>query len=151
MSATFKVDGLNDILKRMEKVGDNIADKLTKKAARQGAKIFYDGVIAAAPRGPGRPKSYRVKSGEVRSIDYGHLADNIKLKITPKRYRNADDRYSAKYDVTTGDAFWAWFLEFGTVKMQPHPFMRPVLDSKAPAAIDQVTTVLKTGLTKAGQ
>lgn len=47
------------------------------------------------------------------------------------------------------DAFYATWVEYGTVKMAAHPYMRPAFESKKSAAVDAMGTYLAFWLPKA--
>ena len=48
------------------------------------------------------------------------------------------------------DAFYARFVEFGTVKTPPQPFMRPALEDNITPATEAMKTRLRARLKKAG-
>ena len=67
----------------------------------------------------------RVKPSKISSPGYKHIKDDIKMS------RIKDDKMGTKYRELYGGGKtgYKWkFLEFGTVKMSPHPFMQPSLD-----------------------
>ena len=53
-----------------------------------------------------------------------------------KRYRNLTLKFGKNKGQTVNmDAFYAGFLEFGTKRMQRHPFMRPAFEAKKMDAV----------------
>jgi HK97 gp10 family phage protein len=105
-------------------LGTEVATKVGVKADREAANVLKTMLITAAPFNPDSgPKMRRKKDGTVTIVDYGHLRGNIKVR----RQRARTQGYIV-YNVTTSRAFWGMFLEFGTVKMAPHPWYRPAVE-----------------------
>lgn len=77
-------------------------------------------------------------------VDTGRLRDSLKITAEDKTSRPAPGRKGAlsvqnNYCFITTDVHYAWFLEFGTSKMAPHPFMRPAFDVSARQVADGIT------------
>lgn len=64
-------------------------------------------IYNAAPIGPD-DRNQDTKSGKIK-LKYGKLRENIKKR----KARNYSDKSKSAY-ISTGDAFWGFFLEFGT-------------------------------------
>lgn len=139
------VSGFDDLYKALGDLGEAAASKRTATAAvRDGTRVLADGVQGAAPVGT-RPtrKYWKTRAGETRSADYGRLRDNIvirKAKPLKKTYTG--------YNITTGDAFWGVFQEFGTINMAAHPWMRAAIDAFKHAAIERVAESLRARISK---
>lgn len=73
------------------------------------------------------------KLGEAASVGVGKITKKAREALGEPR---GDPRY------------YAWWLELGTAKMQPHPFMRPAFEEKK--AVTLMTTVdeIRGGLTR---
>lgn len=84
------------------------------------AEGFAAHLRRVAPYDPARAGSSRL---------YGHLRENITVVEYP---RNLDRPYGA--EVTVGKAFWGYYLEYGTVRMNPHPWFRPAWEEWWPQA-----------------
>lgn len=68
-----------------------------------------------------------------------------------KRYRNLTLKFGKNKGQTVNmDAFYAGFLEFGTKRMQRHPFMRPAFEAKKMDAVNAVKSRMRRGLEKYG-
>lgn len=95
MSNTFRVDGVNEILAQLEQKGLDVV-KVKKDAMKQGAEFMQEKFKERAPH-----DDYFTKN----NLKYGTLKDNIRVGYNPVR---------DWYTVSTGDAFWGYFLEIGT-------------------------------------
>jgi HK97 gp10 family phage protein len=111
-----KMEGLVELKAALEALGTEVATKVGVKANRDAAKVLRDKLKQAAPF---------LESGSKMAEQYGHLRDNIKVGR-----RKAYNQGTIVHVVSTGKAFWGMFLEFGTVKMSPKPWYRPVFDDQ---------------------
>lgn len=117
----IKISGLNEALAILRKMPDRVRTRVLRGAVRAGATVMRRQVRANAPRGD---------EPSPASEKYGRLRDNIRiirLKRGPKTW--------AGYRVDTGDAYWGYFIEFGTVKMAPRAWFRPAVDTAAEASL----------------
>ncbi len=73
-------------------------------------------------------------AGQAPASDTGRLVGSIKTKYQPRELAGT----------VTASAKYAPFLEYGTRKMQPRPFMRPALANKS----KQVTAVIQREIAK---
>ena len=119
----IKIDGIEELDAQLVRLGSQVATEIAEEAVQASANALAEQWRLAAPYAPGyRIKSWATKAGVSRA-SYGHLRDNIRVfplksvKVTFVGYR-----------VTTGDAFWGYFLEYGTIKMRARPWARPTLD-----------------------
>lgn len=76
-------------------------------------------------------------------VDTGKLRDSLKITDSDKSSRPRPGRKSSlsvknTYCYITTDVFYAWFLEYGTSKMPPHPFMRPAFDTFSRQVVDGI-------------
>lgn len=93
-------------------------------------------------------------------IDDGVLRDSIgwtwgdvpKGAITVGRIAgNEHDRIAITIYAGGGDAFYAWFQEFGTVNMQANPFFFPVWRAEKRRARNNIRAAVRRGLKKASK
>lgn len=75
-------------------------------------------------------------------VDTGNLKKNIRTHD----HGTKGDTVTFTVDVTR-KAFYGKFLEFGTVKLVPKPFMRPAAESKAEEAVTVLGAVLGDAIT----
>ncbi len=126
------LEGYSELIEGLDGMAADVATKLGRKATREGAKLLLERIKERAPYGS-------LLAGAAKK--YGHLRDNLKVRLA-----RAQTEGTIVYKVTSGKAFWARFLEFGTKFIAARPFMRPATDASAQAVVDRVGTVLGVGL-----
>lgn len=131
---TIKIDGLKELEDALMMMAEEVATKRGAAALRKTANTFRDELKEVVPVSDGPTVRHRrLKSGEVRSYDYGHLRDNIRVqKGKPRK------AHTVLYQVTAGNAFWGKFLEYGTRFMRPRPWMRPLFDRRKHALTEEL-------------
>lgn len=146
MKTTVQVEGFAELDRALAALGPE-ATKVGRAALRGAANDVRDAVKAAAPVGTGSTKkSARNKGGDSRSYDYGRLRDNIRVREARARADN-----TVVMQVTTGNAFWSRFLEYGTRKMSARPFFRPAWDGSRDGALRTLQTRLGAGIERAAK
>lgn len=78
------------------------------------------------------------------AAQYGHARDNIRIGPVKAQKVNA-----VVYKVSTGDAFWLRFYEFGTVKQPARPTFRPIVERMKSEFIDLQIEAVNEGIAKA--
>lgn len=129
---TFKLKGLDSVLKQLESLGTKIGAKTLASGARQAFKPVLAAARALAPR------------------DSGELVAAIRLTVIKTRN---DDRVvvvglrigGTKAAKGVPPARRWHFVEFGTAHMQAHPFLRPAFDANA----ELVLSILRIEVQKA--
>jgi HK97 gp10 family phage protein len=109
--APIMVDGFQELDAQLAAIGATLATEAADEAVHASANLLQAAWTQGAP--------YR----EGERSKYGHLRTNIRVRKVDARKANA-----VVYAVTTGNAFWGYFLEFGTVAMAPHPWARPIVE-----------------------
>lgn len=130
----FEVQGLKQLGEKLAQMSDEMADKIARRSASAGARLIRDAARRNAPVDTGNLKAAIVyKYNRKSTLTAGY---NVATRVGTTR-----DIKAAK--AGTGalgkDAWYAFLLEYGTVKMAPRPFMGPALDSNAQKA----TNVMK--------
>jgi HK97 gp10 family phage protein len=110
-----KVEGVSELKAAFEQLGVEVSTRIGVRANREAARLLQSELIQAAPYDPREKK---------RAKNYGHLRDNIRI-----RRQRARNQGHITMNVTTGNAFWGNFLEFGTVRMPAQPWFRPIVES----------------------
>lgn len=137
-----RIEGLTELKAALAELSNEVATKIGVAADRKAANLMKDAMVAIAPYNPkGSIRSRTSKAGVVTKTDYGHLRDNIRVR----RARATTDN-KVVFNINTGNAFWGYFLEYGTVNMSARPFMRPAFDAFKGAAIDVQINELKVGI-----
>jgi len=137
----MKVEGLKELEDELLGLPGKIADQTLQAALTMAALPI---VNEARVKVPVAHAAYKLYGGG--TADPGWLRQHIVRKKVKKTSN------SAEVIVTITDKrqayFWK-FIEFGTSKMPPRPFMRPAFESKSSEALDRFVDRLKTGIEKA--
>ena len=128
----FNIDfsGFLDIAKEFDELSKAESTKVLRQAAYTGAAILRDEVRAKAPRRTGKLARNIVASSQ-RSRKSGEVSAGVYVRGSNKEGTNSDNSMKAK---DPRNAYYWRFLEEGTSKMPPVPFIRPAFDSKADEA-----------------
>jgi HK97 gp10 family phage protein len=149
-SVEIEVQGLKELQDRLIRLPDKIGNKVLASCLGSAAQVIQKEaqgrvIIAAKPyalygKGKGKGK------GQGKTIvNPGWL----KKQIVKKRVRQT--KSSAETIITfkdKGHSFIWKFIEFGTSKMKPHPFMRPAFEAAKQKAVDRFEERLKEQLDK---
>ncbi|UQD53305.1 hypothetical protein C0971_15705 [Bacillus methanolicus] len=103
MGASMELEGFVELQKRLNELGQK-GKKVESRAIQSGAKILADTIKKEVP---------------VSDIDHLHIRDDIQVTRTKRK----DGVAFADVGPGKETAWRAKFLEFGTVKMPPNPFM----------------------------
>lgn len=117
MKVTVDIKALEAALKALE---PKVEKKILKKGMRTGMKLIQQAAKEKAPVDTGLTK----KGIKVRAAKRSRKGIGIDVTIGEGDYK--------------GETYYAAFLEYGTSKMAPKPFMRPAYDSKK-AQAEQIT------------
>jgi HK97 gp10 family phage protein len=142
---TIKVEGLQELERRLKAFGPKIVRNGLRTSAYAGAKVMMNAVKETAPvrtgelranirafKRRGQPNEARYSVG-VRGLTrkFGNTPQNRRLRRVGKKYR------------VDGPGFYARFVEFGTSKMAARPFMRPAFLANTDRAIAAVKARLE--------
>ena len=140
---SVKVEGLSELRQRLLDLPPKLARKGLRGANFDGAEVlvkaaketsgFHDktgelrAAIGAFRRGYKEMEATHAVGVRGVTRVYGDTALNRKLK-----------RVGRKYRVAAGPALYGRFLEFGTSKMAPHPWLRPALFANVSRMVDAI-------------
>lgn len=140
-----KLEGAKELDAALAALDREVATKLGAKAVRTSASELHGALVEAAPYLPGdRVKQWKRSNGTVAQANYGHLRDNLKVRKVPKSKLRKP--HFILYQVSTGNAFWGNFLEFGTRYILPRPWMKPVFDRLKGKLLEIMTDTLRLGI-----
>ena len=138
-----RIEGGAQLAKALQSLPDRVSTRVLRSALIEAAEPMRDRMIALAPREPGKPD----------------IADDILIQPVT-RFRDDSDSVGDLVRVEEGSAavvigptkpfFYGKFLEYGTARMAPRPFMRPAFDTEGIKALQRVTASIWRALTKAG-
>ena len=135
----MKLDGLNEIIKNMEAIKDDLKGDPLRASLRKALTPIVDQAKSSAP------------------VDTGRLQDAIKTRPLPpddipSGFSDGQELFvvsSRKKDKDAPDNAWYWhFVEFGTNKQPAQPFLAPAFDSKRKEAIDVFVQEMRAQLEK---
>lgn len=151
MKVDVKVQGLNQLAKRISQLDNRVSGRIGRKATAAGARIIRDEAKSNVP------------------VDTGQLKDNIVVKklrgpkgkfnygvgLIAKEYKRTNNKTNRRKGIVgqsywRNNAYYGYMVEFGTVKMQAQPFLRPAFEAKKTAAAERIEDVLKTEIDKIG-
>lgn len=121
----FKFEGLKDLEMALHDLSDELGKKILNNAAMHGAELLRVAV------------EQEIKAKGL--VESGFLSGNI-LK---KRLKIDDPMVAVYMFGAFEDAYWDYFLEYGTYKMARRPFMLPAIEGSRGKALDKVEAVLR--------
>lgn len=151
---TFDVQGLPELVGRLEGLNFDLKRKGGRFALRKAANLIRDRAKANARRlnNPATPtdisKNIAVRWSGRHFKRTGDLLFRVGVRGGARQYANtranvrdgkAGQAYATAGDKTNpgGDTFYWRYLEFGTERMAAQPFMRPAMALNAQAAADE--------------
>lgn len=131
--SSIHLRGFDELQRNLASLSNDVATRAGQSAVTKGAQVVARAVKAAAPvGGQDTSRTYSTATGP-RTVRYGRLRDNIRVRRGRSR-----NRQNVSAIVSTGRAFWARFLEYGTRKMSARPFFKPAMDGAMDAALDNM-------------
>ena len=102
---SYELEGWEELERKLKRIGGDVnAQDVIEDALAEGGEYLKAALQAGAP--------YRT----------GQLRSNIVVS------RNGREKYSIRVG-PDGDGFYGRFLEHGTSRMPPHPWMRPTFEA----------------------
>lgn len=139
MKVNITITGASDLAKRLEQLPAAVSRTVQVNALKAGAEVIRDRAAALAPRSPGPGP---------------HLADDIVIgTISAARLERQDRGNEVVVEVgpslKPNDHFYGYFQEYGTIRHQAQPFMRPAFDTGAPLALTRILSAMWLAIRKA--
>lgn len=166
MPTTVKLEGLDDLLAKLQQLPDRIGNNAMRRSLRKGANVIKQAAVTKARalddpqtgdaiyknitvQGAGRKREQQ-EGGPMMRV--GVLGGARKQKLSKsgeysKRRRQRlgiqsldqlGEIAGAGAGNPGGDTFYWRFLEFGTSKMKAKPFMRPAMNENDGAAFNAI-------------
>lgn len=150
---TVKVEGLQELERRLRDFGPKVAANGLRSATYAGAKVFLNAARETAPVRTGTLRAHLVtkrRRTPANLAKYSVVVKGAKLTYSNTRLNRRLRRVGKKYQAD-GPAFYGKFLEFGTAKMAARPFMRPAFNNNTDAAIAAVAAGLRKAIDRAAK
>ena len=137
-----RVEGLDELAKALKELPKRLARNGLRASVYAGAKVIRDEARLKAPVATRQLGANQQPPGTLkRSIIMKQIPEQSDAQKQVffvavrhgKKYRN-----QGKKGNLSQDAYYAHFVEFGTVKMSPQPFMRPAFEGKKNEAVDAI-------------
>lgn len=123
MIGRVAMSGDKDLMRALNALGDRVKKQHLQAALEEAAEPMRQRMEDLATRGHVPP----------------HIEEHMTISTASKveGVRLHEDEAAVAIGPQK-DFFYGWFLEFGTVKMPPQPFMRPAFDAEHPGALRRV-------------
>jgi len=150
---TVNIRGLEDLQRKLEEIGHNVAKRGVRQALRAGAVPVREAMAAAAPKDSGFLSEHidiktRMDKDELAGAAF--IGPNSKAvyprgEVARELARKLGNRFARGTK-----QYFAWvvarFLEFGTRKMAKKPFMTQGWETSKQSALDAIIQKLKDNL-----
>lgn len=131
---TVGLKGLEETVRGFQNLGEASKKRIVRNASRAGATEMQKALKGAAPVGDVRSKA---------SEEHGRLSKNIKVEQL-----KAGGEFLPYYLVTTGKAFWGWFLDMGTKHIRPGYWFRNCVEITRPAILKKMVEGIRNSLVR---
>lgn len=126
MAKAFQVTGIKSIDQALAKLEPKVKKKMVKRAMRPAMKPILKAAKSNAPVDTGATK----RAIKIRAAKRSRTTMGIDVRIGEGDYK--------------GEQYYAAFVEYGTSKMEPKPFLRPAYDTgKDKAKTDTIEAIKK--------
>lgn len=134
------LEGAEVTAQALKDLGEPFAIKAMGSALRAAANVVKKEAKSRAPAGGGGRYRFPYRGKD-------KTPGTLRQAIVATARREQDGSITLLVGVTSGrrakhDAFYARFLELGTSKSPPRPFLGPSLDASAGAAVDRARVIL---------
>ena len=149
-----KIDGLDQVMKRLETMGPELRKKGLRTAMRAAANTVKKSAQAKAPVDTGAMrKNITIQAASRTAKRVGGVAFRVGVKggaLAPgSKVRYGRSRKGKKGGQAEGGSTWYFRLvELGTSKMPARPFLQPALRDNVSKIIGQVASDINTALDK---
>lgn len=164
-SVEFKISGLKEALAVLKALPSEIVSKRggpIRAALRKAAQPILKEAILNIRRIIAEPNIGGLPSKSLGALEASMRITILKFKgaeavsVGPRKIKQIyaktkanvrKGRVGKTYKVLP-PTYYAWFLEYGTERMRPHPFLRPAFDSKKVEAANLFASELNTSIGK---
>lgn len=127
MKTTVQMTGLRELGAALKELDSRVQKRIARSATAAGARVIANEAKARVP------------------VDKGTVKKNIRTaNLKPTQPGLQETAVGVRVKGKTADSAFHWrFLEFGTAKMSPKPFLRPAFEAKKEEAANKIKDQLK--------
>lgn len=139
---TIQLTGFKELAAALRELPERVARNGLRAAVNAGATVIKKQAITKAPEDTGAlkanfyQKQIREQSGPMQQTFYVGVRKGVAKYANNKANKRAGKAGQAYKD--DGTTFYWKFLEFGTSKMTPRPFLRPAFEQEKEAAVKAI-------------
>lgn len=130
MKTSIKVEGLRELGNAIKELDSRVQKRIARSATAAGARVIANEAKRLVHVDSGNVKK-NIRTANLKSNQPGVQETAVGVRVNGK---------------TKDSAFYWTFLEFGTAKMAPKPFLRPAFESQKMRAAERVKEQLATRL-----
>ncbi len=147
-SVTVNIEGLAELKRNVQELTAKVRKKVLGGAVAAGSRVVLREAKQKAPVKTGalreaikqrRSRKFSKQDFEVRQIGVFKVKGG---KYANTRVNRRLRRVGKEYESDPPEFYWR-FLEFGTVKMKPRPFLRPAFEARKREAADKIVSELR--------
>lgn len=150
MADLVRVDGLRELQAKLTALGVEYGAKAAynpvRNALNKAARVVRNSAKQKVRKKTGTLADNIIVTSKGRPDPNGLISSKVVVRSKAKPYKdNAKNRRSGKVGgsyKSYGPLFYARFLEFGTSKMRPYPFLRPAFEENKAALPEMIKNEL---------
>jgi len=133
MNMNMTITGAKELERKLLGMEPKLGRKVVRQALRKAAKPILARAKALVP------------------VVSGALKKSLKIRALKRKKHRYGVMVATSEGWFKGDEFYGAFVEFGTSKMPPHPFMRPAFDAEKKNAEQIIAAELRKGIEQVGK
>lgn len=154
-TSEVRIEGLEELARALKELPKRLARNGLRASVYAGAKVIRDEARLKAPvatkaLGPNQQPPGTLKRAIIMK-QIPEKSDAQKQVFHVAVRRGKQYRKQGKKGTLSQDAYYAHFVEFGTVKMSARPFMRPAFEGRKNDAVEAIRTRLAERVEAAAQ
>lgn len=142
-SLTVEIKGLKELLDALESIPEKIAKNGLASAVSNGAAVIRDEAKVRAPYYTGSipdghpPAGTLKRSIFIKRNPTGNSL-NVSFSVFVRKHYTKGGKNNGIVANGPYDAYYASWVEFGTVKMSKRPYLRPAFEVKKDEAVEAI-------------